>query len=45
MQETYNPFVKFVTRGNEEKVVEQLEEAREAFHNYNEKATKLQIKV
>ncbi len=45
MQETYNPFVKFVTRGNEEKVLEQLEEAREAFHTYNEKATKLQIRV
>lgn len=45
MQETYNPFVKFVSNGNEEKIVEQLEEAREAFHAYNEKATKLQLKV
>lgn len=45
MQETYTPFVKFVTRGNEEVVVEQLEEAREAFHTYNEKATNLQLRV
>ncbi len=45
MQDTYTPFVKLVTQGNEQVVVEQLEEAREAFHVYNDKATNLQLKV
>ncbi len=45
MQQTYNPFVKLVTNGNEQVVVERLEEARETFHVYNEKATNLQLRV